>query len=175
MYVRVLRLLKRAPTTQGKFIVSLTSRKKLTSTRYNMEVAAGSSTSLTQLLACTRDSEEEAAKNCPPAPDIYSPLYNAPNYKAFVQDAQSKSDDKYDPVNAVSFSVDTSKSTSEYKFGQTSIGANARGSGWFSFFSASGQRTTESSQFSTNAAASSVSIKITYDDMQQIAITPGKW
>lgn len=140
-----------------------------------MKAAAGSSTSLTKLLLCTRETPEKAAVDCPAFEDYYVPMYNAPDYKDFVKDAQSHSDDKYNPLNSVSFSVDTSKSTSEYKFGQTSVGANARGTGWFSFFSASGQRTTESSQFSTNAAASSVSIKITYDDMRQIAITPGKW
>jgi len=145
MYVRALRLLKQPSQTQGKFMISRTSKKQLTSIRYNMNAAAGSSTSLTKLLVCTRETPEQAAMDCPASNDYYLPMYNAPDYKAFVQEAQSHSDDKtYDPVNAVSFKVDTSKSTSEYKFGQTSIGAKARGTGWFSFFSASGQHTTES-------------------------------
>lgn len=148
--------------------------RKLTLPRYNMLASTGSTTSPALLKRCLDMTKEEAAKQCPKPSPFNVPAYDAPGYREFVQKAQKATIDNYTPGGSASISVDSSRSTSEYNFGQTSVGADVSG-GWFSPWSASGKHTTTSSKFSSTAAASSVQIKMTWDDIRTIPITPGLW
>jgi len=118
--------------------------------------------------------KDEAAKQCPKPSPFNVPAYEAQGYREFVQAAQKATIDNYTPGGSASISVDSSKQTSQYNFGQTSVGADVSG-GWFSPWSASGKHTTTSQTFSSTAAASSVQIKVTWDSIRKITITPGSW
>lgn len=136
-----------------------------------MDVASGILASPRQLLNCMDDK-----KQCPEAPKAYQvPLYTAQGYKPFVSATQVKSGNKYVPLDGTSFKIKTAEDTSSFQFGQTSIGASASPGGWFSFWSASAGRETESSTLKTGSAASSVEVKIFYDAIQSIPVTPGLW
>lgn len=104
------------------------------------------------------------------------PAYNAPNYKTAVQTAQTKSGNKYDPAASVEFTIDSGKSTSDFKFGQTTGGANIGVSwgGWFSF-NAGGSHSSSSETLDTSDESTSVNVKITFDNIQIVNITPGSW
>lgn len=101
-------------------------------------------------------------------------MYDAQGYKEFVQEAQRATVTDYTPTGSTYINVDSKKATSQYDFGQTSVGADVRG-GWFSPWSVSGKHTTTSETFSTTAAASSISVKMTWDAIQAITISPGSW
>jgi len=139
-----------------------------------MPATTGSSKSLSLLQRCNDEDEETAAKDCPAPKPFNVPLYDAQGYKEFVQEAQRGTVADYKPVNGININVDSKKTTSQYDFGQTSVGADVSG-GWFSPWSASGKHTTTSETFSTTAAASSISVKLTYDDIRAITIAPGLW
>ncbi|KAM0428832.1 hypothetical protein ACHAPT_006632 [Fusarium lateritium] len=114
-----------------------------------------------------------------PRPDFQRiPLYGADAYKKFVQDAMERatSSDFNPAANSIDVSIDTSKSASDYNFGQTQGGASIGGNidGWISF-SAGGSHSSESSTLQTGSDGSGISVQITYDDIQAITITPGSW
>jgi hypothetical protein len=134
-----------------------------------MLAATGNLQSARELSNC------QALPPCPtPSNTFRLPLYASDRYTAFIKDAQTRSLGTFEP-NSYEFKVDTSESASSFKFGQTTAGAAARGNWWFSFFSASGDRTTESSTANSESAASTTNIKITYDKLERVAVTPGKW
>jgi hypothetical protein len=137
-----------------------------------MVATSGSSKSLSLLQRCNDEDEETAAKDCPAPKPFNVPLYDAQGYKEFVQEAQRATD--YHPDNGIDIRVDSKKTTSQYDFGQTSVGGDVSG-GWFSPWSVGGKHTTTSETFSTTAAASSVSVRLTYEDIRAITIAPGLW
>jgi len=139
-----------------------------------MLASTGSTTSPALLKRCLDMTKDEAAKQCPKPSPFNVPAYEAQGYREFVQAAQKATIDNYTPGGSASISVDSSKQTSQYNFGQTSVGADVSG-GWFSPWSASGKHTTTSQTFSSTAAASSVQIKVTWDSIRKITITPGSW
>ena len=149
-------------------------RSKLTSASYNMVATSGSSQSLSMLLRCNDETEDTAAKDCPAPIPFNVPMYDAQGYKEFVQEAQRGTADDYTPKGGTEINVDSKKTTSQYDFGQTSVGADLSG-GWFSPWSVSGKHTTTSETFSTTAAATSMSVKVTWDDMKLVTIRPGLW
>ena len=140
-----------------------------------MLASPGASGSIAKQAVCVRETKEAAAKDCPPTKDFYVPYYNAPDYREFVREAQLPHSGPPGPRDGVTFAVDSSRSTSQYDFGQTSIGASASPGGWFSPWSVSGQHTTKSETFSSTAAASSISVKLTWDKIEAITVTPGQW
>lgn len=137
-----------------------------------MDAAVGKLSSPRELLNCFNNKVP-----CPTPKAFKVPLYSADRYKAFVQEAQAgvKIGAKYDPADGTSFQIDTAESTSDFQFGQTSVSATVSPGGWFSFWSASAGQETTSSTLRTGSAASSVSIKITYDKIEIIDVTPGLW
>ena len=135
-----------------------------------MDAAVGKLSSPRELLNCFNNKVP-----CPTPSTFKVPLFSAPRYKAFVQEAQVESGRKYEPAKSTTFQINTGESTSDFQFGQEHFGANASPGGWFSFWSASASRETESSTLRTGSAASSVSIKIVYDAIEAIDVTPGLW
>lgn len=112
-----------------------------------------------------------------PAPvpsSVRVPLYSAARYRGFIIDAQTKAGGEYVPENSQAFTVDTGKDTTDYNFGQNSVGAHY-GGGWFYSFGASGEASTEKSSLQTSSATTSVSVNVTYDAIEVIDITPGLW
>jgi hypothetical protein len=140
----------------------------LTTFSYNMNVAAGQLSSPAELLDCYNRGVE-----CPKPPPSKRPQYSAEGYKAFIQAAQHAGV-KALPQQHREFKIDTSEDTSNFNFGQTSSGGGAHSNGWFSFYSAAGQETT-TKNLQTGSAASSVNIKIFYDDIKAVTIAPGDW
>lgn len=134
-----------------------------------MDAAFGNTLTVAQLLNL-----KLTGKTAPLPTTQFVPLYNAPRYKDFVEEAQVKAGGTYTPAKYHTFTIDTSKQTSDYHFGQTSIGAHY-GGGWFYSFGASGAASTTTSSLQTSSALSSVSINITYDAIEIIDITPGLW
>ncbi|RSL44901.1 hypothetical protein CEP53_011018 [Fusarium sp. AF-6] len=138
---------------------------------YNMHAAAGNVLTSAELIL-----KQQKGEKVPPPSYYRVPLYDAPNYKRFVQAAmkQSSSSD-YNPSQSIQVTIDTGKNTSDYNFGQTKGGASVGASiGWFSF-SAGGNHSEESSTLQTGSEASQVSIKVTYDSLEAVTITTGKW
>ncbi|KAJ3456627.1 hypothetical protein MRS44_016650 [Fusarium solani] len=117
---------------------------------YNMHVAAGDVLTPAELIRNQQNGERVQ----PPSYYRVS-LYDAPNYKTFVQSAMEKS------------------SGSDYNPSERRAGVGAS-IGWFSF-SASGKHFQESSTLQTGSEASQVSIKVTYDNLEAVTITTGKW
>ncbi|EME46423.1 hypothetical protein DOTSEDRAFT_70430 [Dothistroma septosporum NZE10] len=136
---------------------------------YNMPAAFGNLLSVAELL-----NMKQAGTTAPDPTTNFVPLYNAPGYKTFVDEAQTKVGSEYEPAQSKAFTIDTGKSASSYNFGQTSVGAHYGGS-WFYGFGASGAATTTKSSLQSSSATSSVSINITYDALSVIDITPGLW
>ncbi|KAF4974303.1 hypothetical protein FZEAL_8777 [Fusarium zealandicum] len=139
---------------------------------YNMRGAFGNVLTAAELTRAYQSGENV------PAPDYaYIPLYQAPDYTQFVQDAMSNAaSGDYNPSYSIDVNIDTSMSTSDYDFGQTDGGANSTVNvgGWFSF-SAAGSQPDEFSVLETESESSDVSIKITYDDIKAINIYLGPW
>lgn len=103
------------------------------------------------------------------------PTYDAKGYKKFIQEAQTMSGGKDDAADSVEFSIDTKDETSKFNFGQTSAGANVGFSyGWLGF-SAGGSSSESTSTLETGSDASSVRIKLKFDTIQAITMTPGAW
>lgn len=144
---------------------------KLTHISYNMHAATGNTLSTAELIRKTLSNEKIAP------PSFHRlPLYDAPDYKQFVQDAMSKATSSdYNPSQSITVDIDTGKDTSDYNFGQTkgsaSVGASV---GWFSF-SAGASHSSESTTLQTGSESSKVSVKITYDDLKAITINLGSW
>ena len=115
-----------------------------------------------------------AGTDAPDPTTNFVPLYNAPEYKVFVDEAQTKVGSEYEPAQSKAFTIHTGKDASSYNFGQTSVGASYGGS-WFFGFGASGAATTTKSSLQSSSATTSVSVNITYDDLKVIDITPGLW
>ncbi|KAJ4199837.1 hypothetical protein NW767_007817 [Fusarium falciforme] len=138
---------------------------------YNMHVAAGDVLTSAELILNQQNGERVRP------PSYYRvPLYDAPNYKTFVQSAMEKSSSSdYNPSQSIRVTIDAGKDPSDYNFGQTrsraSIGASI---GWFSF-SASRKHFQESSTLQTGSETSQVSIKVTYENLEAITITTVKW
>jgi hypothetical protein len=102
------------------------------------------------------------------------PTYDAKGYTEFVQDAQRSTIKNYKITGWQEVTVASRRTTSEYDFGQTSIGADISG-GWFSPWSASGAHSVTSEKFSTTAAASSIRVNMTWGDIKAIPVKPGQW
>ena len=104
------------------------------------------------------------------------PAYNAPTYKAAVQAAMKSAGGDYKAEPKITFNIDTGKSTSDFKLGQTTVagGVGATFGGWFSF-NASGSHSSESTTLTTGEESSKVTVTITYDTLQLIPITLGSW
>lgn len=139
-----------------------------------MAATSGSTLSPEMLNRCDDLPEDEAAKQCPKPATFTVPMYDLQGYQEFVQDAQRSSGDDYTPSGEASVKVDSKKKTSQYNFGQTSVGADVSG-GWFSPWSVSGKHTTTTETFSTTAAASSMEVKVFWDAIKLVTITPGQW
>jgi hypothetical protein len=138
-----------------------------------MDVAAGQLSSPAELLNCYN-----SGVPCPKPPPSKLPAYSAERYKAFVQASLYPAGSTYKdhkPLDGTSFKIDTSEDTSNFKFGQTTMGASARTNGWFSFYSASAGKSTTTTNLRTGSAASSVDVKIFYDKLEAITIAPGSW
>ncbi|KAK7697310.1 hypothetical protein SLS64_013658 [Diaporthe eres] len=138
---------------------------------YNMRAATGNTLSTAELIR-----KELSGEKIAPPSFHRLPLYDAPQYKQFVQDAMSKATSSdYNPSQSITVEIDTGKNTSDYNFGQTqgsaSVGASV---GWFSF-SAGASHSSESSTLQTGSESSKVSVKITYDDIQAITVNLGSW
>ncbi|RTE80740.1 hypothetical protein BHE90_004788 [Fusarium euwallaceae] len=138
---------------------------------YNMNAATGNPLTSTELIRIQKNGER-----VPPPSSERVPLYDSPDYERFVQRAMEKSSrSNYNPSQSIQFTIDTQKDTSHYNFGQTrgadSVGAST---GWFSF-STGGDRSRESSTLQTGSETPQVSIKVTYDDLEVVTITTGKW
>lgn len=136
-----------------------------------MRAATGNTLSTAELIR-----KELSGEKIAPPSFHRLPLYDAPNYKQFVQDAMSKATSSdYNPSQSITVEIDTGKNTSDYNFGQThgsaSVGASV---GWFSF-SAGASHSSESSTLQTGSESSKVSVKITYDDIQAITVNLGSW
>lgn len=136
---------------------------------YNMPAAVRDLISVGQLL-----NMELAVTTAPDPTTAFIPLYNAPGYKTFVDEAQTKVGSEYEPAQSKVFTINTGKEASDYNFGQTSVGASHGGS-WLYGFGASGAVVTTKSSLQQNSAATSVSVHITYDSLSVIDITPGLW
>jgi hypothetical protein len=149
-------------------------RHRLTLISYNMLASTGSPQSADLLTRCLDMSDAERKENCPQPSPFNVPAYDAQGYSEFVQSAQRATETDYKIGGSADITVDSQKSTSQYDFGQTSVGADVSG-GWFYPYSASGQHTVTSETFSSTAAASSIKITVTWDDIKAITITPGKW
>lgn len=136
-----------------------------------MHAATGNTLSTAELIR----KELKGEKIAPPSFHRL-PLYDAPHYKQFVQDAMSKATSSdYNPSQSITVEIDTGKNTSDYNFGQTKGGASVGASvGWFSF-SAGASHSSESSTLQTGSESSKVSVKITYDDIQAITVNLGSW
>lgn len=136
-----------------------------------MHAATGNTLSTAEIIQKTLSNEKIA----PPAFHRL-PLYDAPHYKQFVQDAMSKATSSdYNPSQSITVEIDTGKNTSDYNFGQTKGGASVGARyGWFSF-NAGASHSTESTTLQTGSESSKVSVKITYDDIQAITINLGQW
>lgn len=102
-----------------------------------------------------------------------APLYDVPNYEAFVQSATEKSSNSdYNPSQSIRVTIDTGKDPSDYNFGQTRSRASVGPSiGWFSF-NPSGKQPRD---FSTLHTGSETSVKVTYDNLEAVSITTGEW
>lgn len=136
-----------------------------------MHAATGNTLSTAEIIRKTLQNEKIAP------PSFHRlPLYDAPHYKQFVQDAMSKATSSdYNPSQSITVEIDTGKNTSDYNFGQTKGGASVGASvGWFSF-NAGASHSSESSTLQTGSESSKVSVKITYDDLQAITINLGSW
>ncbi|RSL70395.1 hypothetical protein CEP51_012201 [Fusarium floridanum] len=138
---------------------------------YNMRAAAGNLLTSAELIRNQQDRDRVR----PPSYERV-PLYDSPDYGTFVQRAIEKSSSSnYNPSQSIQFTIDTRKDTSDYSFGQTrgvdSVGAST---GWFSFRTG-GDRSRESSTLQTGSETPQVSIKVTYDDLEVVTITTGKW
>ncbi|KAL2673947.1 hypothetical protein Neosp_012393 [[Neocosmospora] mangrovei] len=138
---------------------------------YNMHVADGDVLTSEELIR----SEQNGERVRPP---FYSraPLYEAPDYKRFVQSAMEKtSSSDYNPAESFPVIFDARKDPSDYNFGQTRSRASTRAStGWFSF-STTGKHFSESDTLQTGPETSQVSIKVTYDNLKAITISTGRW
>lgn len=135
-----------------------------------MQAAIGNVLSTAELL------RKQAGDQSIPKPSTHLvPAYSAPAYKKFVQSAQSRSGGKYEPTHYVEFSIDTNTDTSKFNFGQTSAGANVGFSyGWLGF-SAGGSGSESTTTFQTGSDASSVRIKLLFDQVEAITLNPGAW
>lgn len=104
------------------------------------------------------------------------PAYSAPTYKQAVQAAMKKALNNFTPPNSEEIKLDFGKSTSDFNFGQTKVGgvADVSYGGWFSF-SANADYESTSETLDTRDESSEVSIKMLYDTIQRIPITPGLW
>ena len=104
------------------------------------------------------------------------PAYNAPAYKQAVQAAMRKALTDFTPPNSYEIKLDFGKSTSDFDLGQTNIGGGVDVSygGWFSF-NASADNSKKSETLNTHDESSQVSLKMLYDTIQRIPITPGSW
>lgn len=103
------------------------------------------------------------------------PTYEAPAYKKFVQDSQAESGGGWDPKDSATFTIDTKKEASDFKFGQTSGGGNLSVPiPWFGF-GASASHSESSEILDTSGEESSVIVKIMFDKIEKIDITLGSW
>ena len=103
------------------------------------------------------------------------PAYNAPLYKGAVQAAMRKATTNFKPPNALQIDIDLGKKTSEFQLGHTDLGGSVGiRNGWFSF-NASADHTKDSEKLETGDESSTVSVKMLYDTIQLITISPGNW
>lgn len=168
--LRSQKLLTSKRISSGK-LKSISYRSSLKECSYNMHGAVGNVPTPAELLRQFNSGDK-------PQPPSFQriPAYDAPAYKAFVQDAQRKaSGGNYDPTDSITFTIDETTDTSSFKFGQTQVGANVGVStGWFSF-NVGGSHSESSSTLETGGESSSVSVKILFDKIQKIDIKPGSW
>ncbi|KAL9093884.1 MAG: hypothetical protein Q9165_003807 [Trypethelium subeluteriae] len=138
---------------------------------YNMHGAMGNILSPAELVRKFQSGEKIA-------PPVFQRIlaYNAPEYKQAVQAAMKKALTNFTPPNSYEFQIDLGKSTSDFNFGQTKIGGTVDISygGWFSF-SAGADHESSSETLDTEDESSQVVVKLVYDTIQRIPITPGSW
>jgi hypothetical protein len=144
---------------------------RLTISSFNMKAASGAPLSNAELL-----NKERLGEKVPEPLTYRVPLYDAPDYKTFVQDAMKKATSSdYSSPNRIEVNIDTGKDTSDYNFGQTQGGASIGvGTPWFSF-SAGASHSEEHSTLQTGSESSQVKVVITYNDIRAVTIKPGQW
>ncbi|KAK0616715.1 hypothetical protein B0T14DRAFT_435058 [Immersiella caudata] len=140
---------------------------------FNMEAAAGDLPSSAEL----KRLQQAGDKSAKPAV-YYVPQYTGlDEYKKFVSAAEQKATSStWKPAQSYDLKIDKGKKAEDYKFGQVSGGGSVAVScgPWFAFSASANHSETETDS-SSQVDTEDVSVKILFDDMRLIAISPGQW